>query len=257
VFGLLLAGLTGPVAAAGPGRWLLREHGIGDRIFARTFAANGAPWTVSWHFDCSRVPIGQRHTLLKVSDGGHAQALVLSDGTQEGAIILTERESSQQINQAVRRAWHTGTSGTLTLHHTGLLFSLPIVTRCAWQVEARESSTAAPEADAVYLRTVPRSDVEALGFRFDRVRVPVPISRNRAIQLLQSRARASARARHTHPLALPPIKEALLARVHSSVTITDGCVCWVLAVRPTPPVRAQLFFVDAQTGKIRGDASLG
>lgn len=239
----------------GTARLVLRESGEGNRILRPPFAVHHAPWFVSWHFDCSGVHAGQRHTLLAVSDAGVTMGEVVSNGLDEAAVTLTHvfRQPSEQ-DRLFRRAWRRGTSGALTFRDTGVLFTVRIVTQCRWQFQVTES---APGHDPLagtweYLKTVPRREVEALGYRFEVVHRSVAISRARALEIARTRGGTPARGTQSFPFDL---QESLLVRLHSS-TITDGCTCWVLVRRAQPPTQVDLAFVDAITGRWKGETTL-
>lgn len=244
-----------PVHAQPAAHLLLQESGHGNRVGRSSFVVRNAPWFVSWHFNCAVVRAGHRHTVFDMLDGNLAHAEVISNGRDEGAINLEHpfRRPSDQ-DQALRRAWRRGTSGALTLSETGQLYSIRIVTECRWAFKVRESP---PGHDPLagtwlYLKTVPRGDVEAMGYRFRAVHVAVAISRSRALQI--GRLAGGTRSPGTQH-TLFAIQEIMLARL-DTIDLHDGCICWVLIRRSVPPTLADIILVDANTGRWDGEATL-
>jgi len=247
----------GHTQKVGTARLVLRESGEGNRLLRSPFAVQHAPWFVSWHFDCAAVHAGQRHTVLSVSDARVVNGEVVRNGLDEAAVTLTYvfRQPSEQ-DRLFRKAWRRGTSGTLTFRDTGVLFTVGIVTQCRWRFQVTES---APGHDPLagtweYLKTVPRREVEALGYRFEAVHRSVAVSRAHAVEIARTRGGTPARGTQNSP---PPfdLQESLLARLHSS-TVIDGCTCWVLVRRAQPPIQIDLAFVDAITGRWKGETTL-
>jgi hypothetical protein len=182
---------------------------------------------------------------------------VVSNGQAEAAVSFTSSRYPSDLDRLVKRSWHQGTAGTLAIDETGQLFTIVISTGCAWSFRVTESP---PGHDPLagtwrYLNTISRRDAEAIGVRFTVVHRQVRITRAAAIRLYRAQVAATAAQAHVHPHRVI-IQEALLAQVHTTNRLVDGCGCWTLVQHSEPPIVADLVFLDAQNGRVRGKATL-
>jgi hypothetical protein len=246
----------GHTQKVGTARLVLRESGEGNRLLRSPFAVQHAPWFVSWHFDCAAVHAGQRHTVLSVSDARVVNGEVVRNGLDEAAVTLTYvfRQPSEQ-DRLFRKAWRRGTSGTLTFRDTGVLFTVGIVTQCRWRFQVTESApvTIRLPGPGSISRRFPVARSRPWGIDSKPFTVPWLLAERMRWRSPGHEAELLL-AGHRTPAPFD-LQESLLARPHSS-TVIDGCTCWVLVRRAQPPIQIDLAFVDAITGRWKGETTL-